>query len=166
MRAIILYIWVVFWSLVESIFYPPTYLNVPFSAQVARSSIYATIEVPAKEYYGFYFNLHFREHDQADRARVSILAGVSHLDISGNLVNTGVAIPVLLKVSKNGDDKIIICKAYMEENLEGFGSDSFSKIITGAFLEPGSYNVSIEAMENIEELKNVPIYFTIKRVSK
>jgi len=112
--------------------------------------------------YTFYLNLHFREGDSQNKERVRKLAGTGAYR-DGRQIDTGLAIPVRLRVERIGNigASSIFDRMFTNHDLEGTAADHFSKLITRIRLEPGRYRARVEALENIPELEDISVHFSM-----
>jgi hypothetical protein len=145
------------------IVFPSTNLNLPFQAGVKGAVLDTQFRVRTTEGYNFNLDLHFRENNAQDRERVRELAGTGQYNRAGRQINTGLPIPVRLRVSRIGDgvESVVLDGAFTDHDLEGFSASYYAKIITGARLEPGTYRVRIEALQDIPELNDVLVQLDI-----
>jgi hypothetical protein len=148
--------------------FPPAngFVDLPFPAGVKGSILDMQIRVVRTESYTFALELYFREKDAEDRDRVKKLAGTGQYDTSRpdpRQINTGLPIPVRLSVTPvdaearwSGLDRV-----FVNHDLEGFTASFYEKIIVRAGLDPGTYRIRIEALQNLAELNDVPVHFEI-----
>jgi hypothetical protein len=160
------------------------YVDVPFEAGNKGAVAEAEFTIATPKTYTFYLNLYFREGDQ-DRVparkinltqqelkslervrqnaeRVRKLAGTGAYR-DGRQIDTGLAIPVRLRVERIGNNgaSSILERVFTNHDREGMAADYFSKIITRIRLEPGRYRARVEAMENIRELEGISVHFNM-----
>jgi hypothetical protein len=162
----------------------PAYVDVPFDAGHKGSAVEAEFSVATTRTYTFYLNLHFREGDQdrvpagkavltqqelkllkrdrQNKERVRKLAGTGAYR-DGRQIDTGLAIPVRLRIERigNNDASSIFDRMFTNHDLEGTTADYFSKRITRIRLEPGRYRARVEALENIPELEDISVHFNL-----
>jgi hypothetical protein len=162
----------------------PAYVDVPFEAGNKDSAVEAEFSVATTRTYTFYLNLYFREGDQdrvlagkavltqqelkslerdrLKRERVRKLAGTGAYR-DGRQIDTGLAIPVRLRIERIGDNDAssIFDRMFTNHDLEGTTADYFSKLITRVRLEPGRYRARMEALENIPELEDISVHFNV-----
>jgi hypothetical protein len=143
--------------------YPAAQVNLPFQAGVKDSVVETQFRALTTKSYTFYLDLHFREGDGQDRNRVSTIAGTGQRDRTGQDVNRGLPIPVRLSVGRVGAEAewSVLDNVFVNHRLEGYSADNYSKIIAGALLEPGTYRVRVEALQDIPELDDVPVSFDV-----
>ena len=162
----------------------PAYVDVPFEAGNKGSAVEAEFSVATTRTYTFYLNLYFREGDQErvpagkavltqqelkwlerdrlKRERVRKLAGTGAYR-DGQQIDTGLAIPVRLRIERigNNDASFIFDRMFTNHDLEGTTADYFSKLITRVRLEPSRYRARMEALENIPELEDILVHFNV-----
>ena len=140
----------------------PAHVDVPFEAGNKGSVVEAEFSVATAKTYTFYLNLYFREGDRQNKERVRKLAGTGAYR-DGRQIDTGLAIPVGLRVERisNNGASSILDRMFTEQDLEGMAADHFSKLITRIRLEPGRYRARVEALENISELEEISVHFSL-----
>jgi hypothetical protein len=140
----------------------PAYVDVPFEAGNKGSVAEAEFSVATRKTYTFYLNLHFTRGNRQDAERVRKLAGTGAYR-DGRQVDTGLAIPVRLRVERLGNSgaSSILDKVFTDHDLEAMAADHFSKIMTRIRLEPGRYRARVEALENIPELVDISVHFNL-----
>ena len=146
----------------------------------------AEFSVATPKTYTFYLNLYFREGDRGDRVpvgkinltqqelksleqdrqnmeRVRKLAGTAGAYRDGRQIDTGLAIPVRLRVERidNNGASPVLERVFTNHDREGMAADYFSKIITRIRLEPGRYRARVEALESIRELEGISVHFNM-----
>jgi len=107
---------------------------------------------------GAYLDFYYIEHDMVDRERVDKIVGHSKR-------GSGVKTPVHLtftKIEKDGRE-IILLDEEKEPKIYSWGGFSFSKRIDGMLFLPGLYKISIEALKDSPELKEVKMKLSIGR---
>jgi uncharacterized protein DUF5625 len=145
-----------------SALFQPAYLDVPFEAGNEGSVVESEFSVATRKTYSFYLNLHFTKGNRQDTERVRKLAGTGAYR-DGRQIETGLAIPVRLRVERVGDNGVssILDKVFTDHDLEGMTADYFSKIMTRIRLEPGRYRARIEALENIPDLEDISVHLNL-----
>src|SRR5262245_16998844 len=140
----------------------PAQVDVPFKAGNKGSVIEAEFSVAMRKTYTFYLNLYFRKGDGQNRERVRKLAGTGAYR-DGRQIDTGLAIPVRLRVERIGNNRVssILDRMFTDHDREGMAADHFSKLITRIRLEPGRYRARVEALENISELEDISVHFSL-----
>jgi hypothetical protein len=140
----------------------PAHVDAPFEAGNKGSVVEAEFSVATAKTYTFYLNLYFREGDRQNKERVRKLAGTGAYR-DGRQINTGLAIPVRLRVERIGNNgaSSILDRMSTDHDLEGMAADHFSKLITRIRLERGRYRARVEALENIPELEDISMRFNL-----
>jgi hypothetical protein len=140
----------------------PAHVDVPFEAGKKGSVVEAEFSVATRKTYTFYLNLYFREGDAQNKERVRNLAGTGAYR-DGRQIDTGLAIPVRLRVERIGNNgaSSILDRMFKDHDREGMAADHFSKLITRIRLEPGPYRARVEALENIPELEDISVHFNL-----
>ena len=107
-------------------------------------------------------NLYFRKGDGQNREHVNKLAGTGAYR-DGRQIDTGLAIPVRLRVERIGNNgaSSILDRMFTDHDREGMAADHFSKLVTRIRLEPGRYRARVEALENIPELEDISVHFSL-----
>jgi Domain of unknown function (DUF5625) len=140
----------------------PAHVDVPFEAGNKGSVVEAEFSVATRKTYTFYLNLYFMEGDGQTKERVRKLAGTGAYR-DGRQIDTGLAIPVRLRVERIGNNgaSSILDRMFTDHDREGMAADHFSKLITRIRLEPGPYRARVEALENIPELEDISVHFNL-----
>jgi len=140
----------------------PAHVDVPFKVGSKGSVVEAEFSVAMRKTYTFYLNLYFRKGDGQNRERVRKLAGTGAYR-DGRQIDTGLAIPVRLRVERIGNNRVssILDRMFTDHDREGMAADHFSKLITRIRLEPGRYRARVEALENISELEDISVHFSL-----
>src|SRR5262245_25693734 len=138
------------------------HVDVPFEAGNKGSVTEAEFSVATAKTYTFYLNLFFREGDRQNKERVRKLAGTGAYR-DGRQIDTGLPIPVRLRVERIGNNgaSSILDRTFTDHDREGMAADHFSKLITRIQLEPGRYRARVEALENIPELEDISVHFSL-----
>jgi hypothetical protein len=129
------------------------YVNVPFSAGLKGASVEVVIHVPVARTYFFNLDFHFRENDANDRARVQKVVGAPNI---GAGISTSVRI-YIVRIKNDAEEPILTKAVTNPENL-GYTAFYFNRNIIVWPLSSGIYRVKLEDMQNIEELKDIPVY--------
>jgi hypothetical protein len=140
----------------------PANVDVPFDAGNKGAVVEAEFSVATTKTYTFYLNLYFRDGDRQNKEHVRKLAGRGAYR-DGRQIDTGLAIPVRLRVERIGNSgaSSILDRMFTDHDLEGMAADHFSKLITRVRLEPGRYRARVEALENIPELEDISVHFNL-----
>lgn len=79
------------------------------------------------------------------------------------LIEPGISIPLRLKINLLGPSgtKLLVDREFWEQEMYAEGSDRFLKTITVVRLTPGRYNVSIQYLKDVPELRGTPVALTI-----
>lgn len=136
---------------------PP--IIVPVSLKDSGEIVNVNIQVIEPDAYYFRLRFHFREKDQADRARVRTLTGGQEVDKSGKAIKPGVPTPVLLQIScMNGS---VVDQKEIDPLLTSWGADNFDKVIGFTRLLPGSYNVRLSLQRAAPAFDGTPAEFVM-----
>jgi len=136
---------------------PPVVL--PVSLREAGEIVNVNIRVIEPHAYYFRLRFHFRETDQADRARVRTLIGGEEVDKSGKAMNPGVPTPVLLQLFCM--DGTVVDQKEIDPLLTSWGADSFDKVIGFTRLLPGIYGVRLVLQRAAPAFDGTPATFVM-----
>ncbi|MGH8530554.1 MAG: DUF5625 family protein [Nevskiales bacterium] len=147
---------------VEDAVLPQPPLVVPFTTEQAGIKSEFEMQVTKDRPYKFSIQLGYRHGDEGDRNRVSRLAG-RYGRMNTKLIEPGISIPLRLKINLLGPSgtKLLVDREFWEQEMYAEGSDRFLKTITVVRLTPGRYNVSIQYLKDVPELRGTPVALTI-----
>lgn len=142
---------------------PKQPIFLPFA--VAQKGSILTFDFEAVENNLYTFILIFQwSNDVAERAHLVRFRGDGGYDPKTHKrLNNGLPIPLRLKISRLDPpgELSIYDKEITEEELSGYSTKEFTKIIDRIKLSPGNYRVHVEALRDIPELAATPIQFGI-----
>lgn len=144
---------------------PP--FKMPFSLEKKGNKIDQRIKIIEHRGYTFSLQFHYKENDETDRSRVEKLMGGYEVDRTGKIIEPGIPMPVLLKIStvNLGNEKTVFEKE-VDPPLVSWGGDSFGKIIATVILEPGIYVMKVENLKDVPELLGTPTTLEVSYNSK
>lgn len=132
----------------------------PFEAAKKGSVLTFDFEAAENNLYTFILILQWSENDKAENARIAKFMGDGKYDPKTHKrLNNGLPIPLRLKISRldPAGDISIFDKEITEEELSGYSTKEFTKIIDRIELSRGDYRVRVEALRDIPELAVSPI---------
>jgi hypothetical protein len=132
---------------------------IPVSLKDSGEIVNVNIRVVEPDAYYFRLRFHFREKDQADRARVRTLTGGQEVDKSGKAINPGVPTPVLLQVSCM--DGTLVDQKEIDPLLTSWGAANFDKVIGFTRLLPGTYGVRLVLQRAVPAFDGTPTEFVM-----
>jgi len=146
-----------------SLVLPSPHISVPFAAGKKGAIVTTNLHVNFAAYYTVYLNLYFDKGNPEDRSHVAALAGSGATSKSGQRLDNGLEIPVELTIVRKKDNQtnLILDDHFKTDELGGFTADHFAKVITGIRLDPGRYEIKIAALQDVPELRDVPVRFDV-----
>jgi hypothetical protein len=137
---------------------PP--LTWPFDMQKSGDKIDAKFRVVDHREYSLGLEFGFKDDNQEDRERVRKLVGDDGQFINGD---SGVPTPLrvnILEIRESGD-RLFFEQELQTSRLRSWTGNKFVKHISYVRLKPGDYRVRVESLENVAELAEIPMAFSI-----
>ncbi len=140
-------------------------LSVPFGVAKAGSNASMDFVIDEKKFYAVTLQYSFDEKNSSDRDRVWHLAGGSEKIVAGEWAEPGAPLEIRVEIFRmeNGHRENISKRQIANPHLSSWGADALNAQLLSVQLEPGTYQVTVENLENANRFSDVKTYISVTR---